>query len=150
MKLLAIFIHYSIIFLMHYLKVTFPPSVVLSPVPGELLGVDYLYSQTGKALQDVHPDSEETEALLYAAHHQVRLTTGHFRCSKKRPEFTPGVESTTRCVLASSGSPAQWPDSSRLVESICVKLCNIHKSPKKQGSYSLTVRSGSWSWGMPQ
>lgn len=42
----------------------FPPSIVLPPVPGELLGVDYLYSQTGKALQDVHRDSEETEALL--------------------------------------------------------------------------------------
>ncbi|KAK0156124.1 hypothetical protein N1851_000589 [Merluccius polli] len=237
-----------------------PPAVYT----GELLGIDYLYSQTGQALQDVHPDSEETEALLedvgteeeledegfeeswldptvellilsdpapfttssartptptslqpspspavstltapeqqlpvdergipgmdrvdslaeylvglrketgqmmsnqqastiialwqnllpydqqrvaYAAHHQVGLTTGRFRCSKKRPEFTPGVESTTHCVLASSGSPAQWPDCSRLVESICVKLCNIHKSPKKQG-----IRSGSWSRGMP-
>ncbi|TKS65405.1 hypothetical protein D9C73_027938 [Collichthys lucidus] len=80
----------------------------------------------------------DQQRVAYAARHQVRLTTGRFRCSKKRPEFTPGVESTTRCVLASSGSPAQWPDCSRLVESICVKLCNIHKSPKKQGSYSLT------------
>lgn len=56
------YIHY--IFLMHYRKVNFPPSIVLSPVPGELLGIDYLYSQTGQALQDVHPDSEETQALL--------------------------------------------------------------------------------------
>ncbi|KAM4562525.1 uncharacterized protein PAE49_010963 [Odontesthes bonariensis] len=80
----------------------------------------------------------DQQRVAYAARHQVRLTTGRFRCSKKRPEFTPGVESTTRCVLASSGSPAQWPDCSRLVESICVKLCNIHKSPKKQGTSSLT------------
>lgn len=80
----------------------------------------------------------DQQRVAYAARHQVRLTTGRFRCSKKRAEFTPGVESTTRCVLASSGSPAQWPDCSRLVESICVKLCNIHKSPKKQGPYSLT------------
>ncbi|XP_059182350.1 uncharacterized protein LOC131961095 [Centropristis striata] len=80
----------------------------------------------------------DQQRVAYAARHQVRLITGRFRCSKKRPEFTPGVESTTRCVLGSSGSPAQWPDSSRLVESICVKLCNIHKSPQKQGTYSLT------------
>ena len=80
----------------------------------------------------------DQQRVAYAARHQVRLTTGRFMCSKKRAEFTPGVASTTRCVLASSGSPAQWPDCSRLVESICVKLCNIHKSPKKQGSYSLT------------
>lgn len=33
-------------------------------VPGELIGVDYLYRQTGKALQDVQPDSEETEQML--------------------------------------------------------------------------------------
>lgn len=49
---------------MHYLKVNFSLSTIVSPVPGELIGVDYLYSQTGKALQGVHPDSEETEALL--------------------------------------------------------------------------------------
>ena len=36
----------------------------LFTIPGELLGTGCLYSQTGKALQDVHPDSEETEALL--------------------------------------------------------------------------------------
>ncbi|KAJ8364297.1 hypothetical protein SKAU_G00131280 [Synaphobranchus kaupii] len=68
----------------------------------------------------------------------VRLKTGRFRCSKKKPDFTPGVESMTRCVLASTGSPAQWPNSCRLVESIFVKLCDIHKSPKKQGNYALT------------
>ncbi|XP_030248701.1 uncharacterized protein LOC115566827 isoform X3 [Sparus aurata] len=80
----------------------------------------------------------DQQRVVYAARHQVRLTTGRFRVSKKRAEFTPGVESMTRCFLASSGSPAQWPGCSRLVESICVKLCNIHKSPKKQGSYALT------------
>lgn len=40
------------------------PSVVLSPVPGVLLSIDYWYSQTGKVLQDTHPDSEETQAPL--------------------------------------------------------------------------------------
>ncbi|KAJ8332984.1 hypothetical protein SKAU_G00418800 [Synaphobranchus kaupii] len=80
----------------------------------------------------------DQQRVAYAAWHQVRLTTGRFRCSKKKPDFTPGVESMTCCVLASTGSPAQWPNSCRLVESIFVKLCDIHKSPKKQGNYALT------------
>lgn len=80
----------------------------------------------------------DQQRLKYSARYQPRLTTGRFRCSKKKPEFTPGVESMTRCVLGSTGSPAQWPDSCRLVECIFVKLCNIHKSPKKQDNYALT------------
>ncbi|KAJ8351895.1 hypothetical protein SKAU_G00233710 [Synaphobranchus kaupii] len=80
----------------------------------------------------------DQQRVAYAARHQVRLTTGRVRCSKKKPDFTPGVESMTRCVLGSTGSPAQWPNSCRLVESIFVKLCDIHKSHKKQGNYALT------------
>ncbi|KAL1246953.1 hypothetical protein QQF64_034540 [Cirrhinus molitorella] len=80
----------------------------------------------------------DQQRVAYSARHQSHLTTGRFRCSKKKPEFTPGVESMTRCVLGSTGSPAQWPDSCRLVECIIVKLCNIHKTPKKQGKYALT------------
>ncbi|XP_044073492.1 uncharacterized protein LOC122885854 [Siniperca chuatsi] len=63
---------------------------------------------------------------------QVRPTTGGFGCPQKKPA---DVEN---CVLASTGSPAQRPDCCRLVDSIFVKLCNIHKSPQKQGSYTLT------------
>ncbi|AWP06232.1 Hypothetical protein SMAX5B_001849 [Scophthalmus maximus] len=37
-----------------------PPAVYT----GELICIDYLYRQTGQALQDVHPDSEETEQML--------------------------------------------------------------------------------------
>ncbi|RXN37609.1 hypothetical protein ROHU_001892 [Labeo rohita] len=37
-----------------------PPAVYT----GELIGIDYLYRQTGRALQDVQPDSEETEQML--------------------------------------------------------------------------------------
>ncbi|RXN08810.1 hypothetical protein ROHU_011351 [Labeo rohita] len=80
----------------------------------------------------------DQQRVAYSARHQSCLTTGRFRCSKKKPEFTPGVESMTRCVLGSTGSPAQWPDYCRLVECIFVKLCDIHKSPKKQGKYALT------------
>ncbi|XP_023272892.1 uncharacterized protein LOC111663071 [Seriola lalandi dorsalis] len=37
-----------------------PPAVYT----GELIRIDYLFRQTGKALQDVHPDSEETDQML--------------------------------------------------------------------------------------
>ncbi|XP_053301817.1 uncharacterized protein LOC128460597 [Pleuronectes platessa] len=80
----------------------------------------------------------DRQRVEYAARHKSRLITGRFRCSKQRAEFTPGVESTTRCVLGSTGSPAQWPDCCRLVESIFIKLCRLYKSPKKQGSQVLT------------
>ncbi|XP_062255655.1 uncharacterized protein LOC133965223 [Platichthys flesus] len=80
----------------------------------------------------------DRQRVEYAARHKTRLITGRFRCSKQRVEFTPGVESTTRCVLGSTGSPAQWPDCCRLVESIFIKLCRLYKSPKKQGSQVLT------------
>lgn len=33
-------------------------------VSGELIGVQYLFRQTGQALQDMHPDSEETAKLV--------------------------------------------------------------------------------------
>nr|XP_055051859.1 uncharacterized protein LOC129437624 [Misgurnus anguillicaudatus] len=80
----------------------------------------------------------DQQRVAYAARHQVNLTTGRFRCSKTKPEFTPGVDSMTRCVLGSTGSPAQWPDCCRLVESIFVKLCDIHRSPKKIGNHAVT------------
>ncbi|KAL0963741.1 hypothetical protein UPYG_G00310350 [Umbra pygmaea] len=74
----------------------------------------------------------DQQKVAYAARHQARLTVGRFKAPKRRAEFTPGVESMTRCVLGSSGSPAQWPDCCRLVETIFVKICQIYKSPKKQ------------------
>ncbi|XP_060927146.1 uncharacterized protein LOC133001557 [Limanda limanda] len=37
-----------------------PPAVYT----GELIGIDYLYRQTGRPLQDVRPDSEETDQML--------------------------------------------------------------------------------------
>ncbi|CAL8240335.1 unnamed protein product [Merluccius merluccius] len=99
--------------------------------------LNYQQASTIIALwQDLLPYDQRR--VVYAARHQVRLTTGRFRCSKKKPEFTAGVESMTRCVLGSTGSPAQWPDCCRLVESIFVKLCDIHRSPRKQANYALT------------
>ncbi|XP_063052394.1 uncharacterized protein LOC134447039 [Engraulis encrasicolus] len=83
-------------------------------------------------------DPYDKEKLVYAARHQDRLLTGKFRSPKKRADFTPGVDSTKRCVLGSTGSPAQWPDCCRLIELIFIRLCNIYRTPKKQGTASLS------------
>ncbi|XP_035858117.1 uncharacterized protein LOC116056487 [Sander lucioperca] len=80
----------------------------------------------------------DKDRVNYAARRQDRLVTGKFRSSKKKAAFTPGVNSTKRCVLGSSGSPAQWPNCSRLVEMTYVRLCNIHRSPKNKGTASLS------------
>ncbi|XP_057191375.1 uncharacterized protein LOC130555294 [Triplophysa rosa] len=77
-------------------------------------------------------DQFDKDRVMYAARHQDRLLTGRFRSPKKKAVFTPGVDSTKRCVLGSSGSPAQWPNCCRLVEMIFIRLCNIHRSPQKQ------------------
>ncbi|CAB1435238.1 unnamed protein product [Pleuronectes platessa] len=74
----------------------------------------------------------DKQRVVYAARHQERLLSGRFRTPKK-PSKTPGVESTTRCMLGASSTPAQWPDCCRLVETIFIRLCNIHQSPTKKG-----------------
>ena len=74
----------------------------------------------------------DKQRVVYAARHQERLLSGRFRTPKK-PSKTPGVESTTRCMLGASSAPAQWPDCCRLVESIFIRLCIIHQSPAKKG-----------------
>ncbi|XP_062308973.1 uncharacterized protein LOC134013581 [Osmerus eperlanus] len=74
----------------------------------------------------------DKQRVVFAARHLDRLIKGRFR-HKKKVEFTPGVESVERCVLGSTGSPAQWPDCCCLVEAIFVRLSDIHKSPRKQG-----------------
>ncbi|XP_052441051.1 uncharacterized protein LOC127979557 [Carassius gibelio] len=83
-------------------------------------------------------DKFDKDRVVYAARHQDRLLTGRFRSPKKKAVFTPGVDSTKRCVLGSSGSPAQWPNCCRLVEMIFIRLCNIHRSPKKQRTECLS------------
>ncbi|KAL1265440.1 hypothetical protein QQF64_003467 [Cirrhinus molitorella] len=83
-------------------------------------------------------DQFDKDRVTYAARHQDRLLTGRFRSPKKKAVFTPGVDSTKRCVLGSSGSPAQWPNCCRLVVMIFIRLCNIHRSPKKQRTESLS------------
>ncbi|KAI3352043.1 hypothetical protein L3Q82_020858, partial [Scortum barcoo] len=80
----------------------------------------------------------DQQRVVFAARHQDRLIAGKFRSPKKKAEFTPGVESSKRCVLGSTASPAQWPDCCRLIEAIFVRLCRLHKNPKKQRQGTVT------------
>ncbi|CAL8251926.1 unnamed protein product [Merluccius merluccius] len=76
----------------------------------------------------------DKQRVVFAARFQTRLDTGRFRSSKKRQEFTPGVESVKRHALTTTAPLAQWPDCCRLVEAIFIRLCAIHRSPKKRGT----------------
>lgn len=80
----------------------------------------------------------DKQRVKFAARHQDRLTTGRFRSPKKKAVFTPGVDSLKRSVLASTASPAQWPDCCRLVEAIFIRLCRIHRSPRKKEKVTLS------------
>ena len=80
-------------------------------------------------------DSRDKQRVLYQPRHQKRLLSGRFRTPKK-PTTTPGVESTTRCVLGAGSSPAQWPDCCRLVENIFVRLCVLHPAPVRKGKHT--------------
>ncbi|MCI4378029.1 hypothetical protein PGIGA_G00210560, partial [Pangasianodon gigas] len=80
----------------------------------------------------------DKQRVVFATRHQERLTTGRFRSPKKKAVFTPGVDSLKRCALASTASPAQWPDCCRLVEAIFIRLRRIPKNPRRKGKGSLT------------
>ncbi|MEQ2218875.1 hypothetical protein XENOCAPTIV_009338, partial [Xenoophorus captivus] len=77
-------------------------------------------------------DDGDKQWVVYTPRHQDRLLSGRF-CTPKKPLKTPGVESTTRCVLSASSAPAQWPNYCRLVETIFIQLCGLHPSPKRKG-----------------
>lgn len=77
-------------------------------------------------------DDRDKQRVVYKARHQERLLSGRFR-TPKRPTTTPGVESTTRCMLGASSAPAQWPDCCRLVENIFLRLCVLHPAPVRIG-----------------
>lgn len=80
-------------------------------------------------------DDRDRQRVVYMARHQERLLSGRFRVPKK-PSSTPGVESTTRCVLGAGSAPAQWPDCCRLVEAVFIRLCVLHPAPVRRGSHT--------------
>lgn len=77
-------------------------------------------------------DTWDKQRMLYVTQHQDRLVTSHFQSPGKEDTFTPGLESSTKCDLRVSASPAQRPDCCRLVEAIFARLCDIH-CQKKDG-----------------
>ncbi|RXN21173.1 Epithelial-stromal interaction 1 [Labeo rohita] len=73
----------------------------------------------------------DKQRINYQPRHQPQLTHGRFK-APNRSGVTPGVESVKRCLIGHPGGPAQWPNTSRLVEAICIELCSLHKSPTKK------------------
>ena len=80
----------------------------------------------------------DRQRVVLAARHQDRLSVGKFKSTKRKVEFTPGIDSLKRSVLASPGSFAQFPDCCRAMEAIFIRLCRIHKSPKRRGEGSVS------------
>ncbi|XP_053199085.1 uncharacterized protein LOC128383497 [Scomber japonicus] len=80
----------------------------------------------------------DKQRVVFSARHQTRLNTERFRSANKRQEFTPGVESVKRHALTTTAPLAQWPDCCRLVEAIFIRLCAIHRSPKKRGTVTVS------------
>ncbi|XP_056224228.1 uncharacterized protein LOC130163831 [Seriola aureovittata] len=77
-------------------------------------------------------DDGDKQRVVYEARHRDRLLSGRFRTPKK-PSKTPGVESAIRCTLGASSASAQWPDCSRLVQNIFIRLCDLYPSPLRKG-----------------
>ncbi|XP_055023036.2 uncharacterized protein [Misgurnus anguillicaudatus] len=76
----------------------------------------------------------DKQRINYQPRHQPQLTHGRYK-APKRSGVTPGVESVKRCLIGHPGGPAQWPDANRLVHTICMKLCALHKSPTKKDGF---------------
>ncbi|KAK0151033.1 hypothetical protein N1851_007824 [Merluccius polli] len=96
---------YSVKVLGRKLVPSFQPSAVYT---GELIGIDYLYRQTGRAMQDVHPDSEETDQMLEDVGTEADLKDEGFEDA--------GLDPTIERLDLSSGSSA-IPSSSAPVPS---------------------------------
>ncbi|KAK6487793.1 hypothetical protein HHUSO_G9072 [Huso huso] len=69
----------------------------------------------------------DKQRLAYPARHQDRLIQGQFKTTKTTSSDTPGTDSLKRCLLVQGSGPAQWPQTSRLVEAICIQLCRLHQ-----------------------
>ncbi|XP_066553542.1 uncharacterized protein LOC136722123 [Amia ocellicauda] len=74
----------------------------------------------------------DKQRLVYPARRKDRLTRGRFKAGR-RSSVAPGVDSLKRCMVGENTGPAQWPDTSHLVEAICAQLCLIHPSPTQTG-----------------
>ncbi|XP_019907863.3 uncharacterized protein LOC109616471 [Esox lucius] len=118
---------------------------------GELIGMDYLLHQTGQPLQSVDPDTEETDHLL----EDLAVDGEEEEEDEGFEEFTldstamdehnrPGmdrVDSLAECLVELRNQIRLTLNNqqvSNIVEAIFVRLCSIHRSPKKKGNGMLT------------
>ena len=95
---------------------------------GELLGIDYLLSQTGKPLQ-VDPDSEEAENMLEDVALGEEEDEGFEE--DQTPDLTvPGLLdlSTTQPVFSSLAAPIQPPPILAAASSMAVDVSGVCKS----------------------
>lgn len=91
----------------------------------------------------------DKQRVVFAARHQSRLDTGRVRSPKKSREFTPRVENVKRHALTTAAPLAQWPDCCHLIETIFVRFCVIHRSPKKKGT-GISVQMGPYPRGLQE
>ncbi|XP_038126439.1 uncharacterized protein LOC119773525 [Cyprinodon tularosa] len=68
----------------------------------------------------------DKERLVYPSMYQGRKVKGCFKPAKGKTVPHPGRQSLQRCILGVNSGPANWPDTSRLVEAICSQLCRLH------------------------
>ncbi|KAJ7983613.1 hypothetical protein DPEC_G00375190 [Dallia pectoralis] len=74
--------------------------------------------------------------VVYPPRHKDKLVKGRFKATK-----CPGVagrESLQRVMVGTSSGPATWPDTSRLVEAICIRLCHLHPTTTFHGKVRRT------------
>ncbi|MEQ2227297.1 hypothetical protein ILYODFUR_036267 [Ilyodon furcidens] len=55
-----------------------------------------------------------------------RVVTGHHRAAAPTYSCLFPAVLTYNCILGVNSDPANWPDTSRLVEAICSQLCRLH------------------------
>ncbi|KAJ7985052.1 hypothetical protein DPEC_G00361140 [Dallia pectoralis] len=74
--------------------------------------------------------------VVYPPRHKDKFVKGRFKATK-----CPGVagrESLQRVMVGTSSGPATWPDTSRLVEAICIRLCHLHPTTTFHGKVRRT------------
>jgi len=129
-------------------------------VSGELIGVQYLFRQTGQALQDMHPDSEETAQLVeqHEVEENVEEDEGFSDLTgdptvldlevPQAPASTPHSSTTSGISLASSVSSLA-PSRSILVPatstSATTTSATTTSATTTSASASSTVSTGSFS-----
>ncbi|KAL6473034.1 hypothetical protein MHYP_G00192220 [Metynnis hypsauchen] len=79
----------------------------------------------------------DRQRVSYLPRHRERLLEGRFKASHSKTTVSSGTESLKRCLLGQGTGPAQWPHTSRLVEAICLQLCDMYPRGQKISGFQL-------------